>query len=247
MRRMGRFAMQLNPRIRDILIAAQLEQGMSAAETARAAQAGELEGLPPTRVSETSCGELRAEAERERGNYSLANTPGPPTDQAEASERAYLEQQIARIRAIEEPTAKQITTLREAMRGLEDIEKRATRRAPRRPEPEPEDVEERKELCYRLLFANGAGGPVLPAWWSKRDWRAEWESPDTGAVRLRQAVPVGYERGRPTGLGPRSLRRLPRRGRRQPALPRLPPACGGRPSLAPTSLGLSASAAYGED
>ena len=90
---MGRWAMELNPRIREILVAAQLEHGMSAAETARAAQAGELEGLPPTRVSETTCRDLAAEAGREQ-------EPGrrpAPVDAIAARAQAILEREMARL------------------------------------------------------------------------------------------------------------------------------------------------------
>ncbi len=48
---------------------------------------------------------------------------------AEAEERAYLERQIARIKSLEEPTAKQLTAMRTAMAALADIERRQAKRA----------------------------------------------------------------------------------------------------------------------
>ncbi len=78
----------------------------------------------------------------------MVDDPGPPADQAEAEEHAYLEQQIARIRAIEEPTAKQLSAMREAMRALEDVKRRQARRVARewlsRPPSKP------KPKCRRL-------------------------------------------------------------------------------------------------
>jgi hypothetical protein len=152
--------MQLNPRIRSILVAAQLEQGLSAAETARAAQAGELEGLPPTRVSETTCHDLAAEAGRERATQSngSATSDEDRTRElgdamaAEADERAYLEQQIARIKTISEPTSTDLRALRTAMAALGDIKKREARRAPRRP-VEPGPQAEHSPLLEKLLAA----------------------------------------------------------------------------------------------
>jgi hypothetical protein len=133
--------MELNPRIRRILVAAQLEHGLSAAETARAAQAGELEGLPPTRVSETTCRDLAAEARRERSTQSNGTATSESEEArelgdamaAEADERAFLERQIARIKAIEQPTAKDLHALRTAMNALGDIDRREAKRAPQRP------------------------------------------------------------------------------------------------------------------
>jgi hypothetical protein len=97
-------AQQLNPEIRAVLVAAQLEQGMSAAETARAAQAGDLEGLPPTRVGETTCRNLARAAERERGAQSTGDetVPGPanpvvPIDAIATRAQAILEREMTRL------------------------------------------------------------------------------------------------------------------------------------------------------
>jgi hypothetical protein len=157
---MGRYAMQLNEKIRAVLIAAQLEYGLSAAETARAAQAGELEGLPPTQVSETTCRDLAAEARRGRSTQSNG-TATTELDEArelgeamaaEADERAYLEKQIARIKAIEEPTAKDLHALRTAMNALGDIDRRQAKRTPpRRP------VVEQETGCRHFPREDGSG------------------------------------------------------------------------------------------
>jgi hypothetical protein len=88
---------KLNDEIHGVLVAAQLEQGLSAAETARAAAAGELEGLPPTGVSETLCRELAAEARRARGQEAEAHVVSPaPVDVIATRAQAILEQEIAR-------------------------------------------------------------------------------------------------------------------------------------------------------
>jgi uncharacterized membrane protein YccC len=86
----------LNDEIRGILTAAQLEQGMSAAEAARAAQAGELENLPPTKVSETICRELAAQARRASEPKAEAESPAP-VDWVATRAEAILEREMARL------------------------------------------------------------------------------------------------------------------------------------------------------
>jgi hypothetical protein len=154
---MGRYAMQLNEKIRAVLIAAQLEYGLSAAETARAAEAGELEDLPPTQVSETTCRDLAAEARRGRSTQSNGTATSESDEArelgdamaAEADERTYLEKQIARIKAIEEPTAKDLHALCTAMNALSDIDRREAKRAPRRP------VKKKQTACRHFPRADG--------------------------------------------------------------------------------------------
>jgi hypothetical protein len=88
----------LNDDIRGVLVAAQLEQGLSAAETARAAQAGELEGLPPTKVSETLCRDVAAAARRARGPEVEAHVVSPaPVDVIATRAQAILEQEMTRF------------------------------------------------------------------------------------------------------------------------------------------------------
>jgi hypothetical protein len=86
----------LTDMIRDVLVAAQLEQGLSAAETARAAQKGELEGLPPTRVSETTCRDLAAQARRARGPEAHIASPAP-VDVIATRAQVLLEQELGRL------------------------------------------------------------------------------------------------------------------------------------------------------
>jgi uncharacterized protein (DUF1800 family) len=119
---------------RDAVIAAQLE-GMGAEEAVARAATGEL-GLEPFEMGASTARDLAAEARRAGAPTGLS-----PVDQAEAEERAYLEAQVARIRAIEEPTPKQVSTMREAMRALEDIKRRAAKRAIHRPPKPAEDGE----------------------------------------------------------------------------------------------------------
>jgi hypothetical protein len=93
-------AQQLNQRIRDVLARAQLEDGLSAAETARKAQAGELEGLPPTRMSETLCRNVANEAKRRAGGRRTPASAGEnsaPVDQLAARAQVILEREMDRL------------------------------------------------------------------------------------------------------------------------------------------------------
>jgi hypothetical protein len=72
-------------------------------------------------------------------------------DRDEARERAYMERQIERILAMDEPTAKDLHTLKTARDRIETLNKRAARRAPQASRAEPEEPEltplERKLLA----------------------------------------------------------------------------------------------------
>jgi hypothetical protein len=73
----------------------------------------------------------------------------------EAEDRAYLERQVARIRAIEEPTAKQLSTMQQALRNLHDLDKRAEEKGD---QPAPKD-DGPSDLAQRLLAAADEPGP----------------------------------------------------------------------------------------
>ena len=120
---------------------------MSAEEAVELAAAGGLYGLEPFDISPSHARELRAEAERERGN-GVVDDPRAARRPSRGRGARLSRKQIARIRAIEEPTAKQLSAMREAMRALEDVKRRQARRVARerlsRPPSKP------KPKCRRL-------------------------------------------------------------------------------------------------
>jgi hypothetical protein len=206
----GRYATELNPKIRAVLVAAQLEHGMSAAETARAAQAGELEGLPPTRVSETTCRELAAEARREQSTQSNGSAASESDETrelgeamaAEAEERAYFEQQIARIKALDEPTAKQLSIMRTALHVLEDIDRRRAKRAARRRRPAEQEAGCRHLNPFLPLGPCTCTEPCFGAWAFadyQREKRAEAEGRPKGCCGY---LPEGAQAGDCYGCEP---------------------------------------------
>jgi hypothetical protein len=79
MRRMGRHAQELNDNIRAVLVAAQLEHGLSAAETARGA-GRRAEGLPPpgerNDLSRPGAGGTQQRGKTEPPNEPADNAPG---------------------------------------------------------------------------------------------------------------------------------------------------------------------------
>jgi hypothetical protein len=99
--------------------------------------------------------ETRAEAE---ASFAAADERGDQEpdvferrDRAEADERAFLNRQIARVMALDEPTAKDLHALKTARDRIETLNKRAARRAPQASRAEPEEPEltplERKLLA----------------------------------------------------------------------------------------------------
>jgi hypothetical protein len=121
--------------------------------------------LEPFEISASQAGELARKAQRHRAcNEHAISEDGrareiadataaireeqEPVAQSEDAELEYLEEQIARIRAIEEPTPQQLSTLREAMRARNEIERQAAQR--RAPLPAPKDGEP-SDLAKRLL------------------------------------------------------------------------------------------------
>jgi hypothetical protein len=239
---MGRYSPRLTQDQRDAIVRAMLD-GWSAAEVVKAAADGELEDLEPFEVSETACGDLRREAERNplwvqrvrrnggpavkqdeaRGVAEASHAAaeerdrqepeddqaaGKPDDQdeqldvfakrdrQEAEERAYLERQIARVLAIDEPNAKDLHTLKTARDRIETLNQRAARKAPPASSPEAEEPELspleqellRKAVEYEEARAAGKGcecdvplldtrGPVEHerSGWTAEQRRAAWD------------------------------------------------------------------------
>jgi hypothetical protein len=152
---MGRWVPNLSQDERDAVTRAMLG-GMTAPEVVAAAAAGELEGLPPFNISETATRDLRAEAERALPNRGRGTNgapgPGPPADQSEAAEREYLDEQIARLRSIKEPTADQFYELKAAMHTRDSIDRRAAKQAARASRlAGQEQSDEPSDFANRLL------------------------------------------------------------------------------------------------
>jgi hypothetical protein len=123
------------------VIRAQLEDSMSAEEVVELAAAGRLYGLEPFDISPSQARELRAEAERERP------TNGGPKTELDRT-RAIAEATIARVEALEAPTAKDLHAAREAARIIRDAEKQQERESARRRASQPRD--QAKPKCQRL-------------------------------------------------------------------------------------------------
>jgi transposase len=105
---------------RDAAVGPVLQAGMSAAEAAMAAAAGEL-AVPPFDVAPTTITGWIAAHNRREGGQLAGN--------AEAQRaRAWAEKQIARIEAIENPTAKDGHAMQQALRVLTDAERMTTTR-----------------------------------------------------------------------------------------------------------------------
>jgi hypothetical protein len=79
----------------------------------------------------------------------------------DAAELEYVQGQIARLRAIGNPSARDASTLRELLRTRHKIQKRAAKRWSAEPDPEP--TGERSDLARRLLEQGAADEPHPPA------------------------------------------------------------------------------------
>jgi hypothetical protein len=125
--------------------------------------------LDPFTVDESTVSEHAAIAERHRNRgrqSSNGRAEGEERERAvaEASvatvdERAYLEQQVARIKALPEPSAQQLSAMRAAMAALDDLDRRAAREARGRLEPEkPEETAAAGDqpLVRRMMAAAAA-------------------------------------------------------------------------------------------
>jgi transposase len=123
---------------RDAVIAAVLEHGLTASEAAQAAADGRL-GDPFEPSVTTVQGWVAAHKRRE----------GVEAAGQEESRRvrAVAEKTIARVEAMDAPTAKDLHALREAQRLVHDTDRRAPREAPRPRESSAEG----RELIARML------------------------------------------------------------------------------------------------
>jgi hypothetical protein len=109
----------------------------------------------------------------------MADKPDP-----EAADREYVESQLARLRAIKQPTAKEVTALREMLRVRDDLDRRAAEREPTKPDP---DKAERSDLAKRLLAAADEPDPPPP--------EPETARPSPAAIEaLRSRAPLRSER-----------------------------------------------------
>jgi transposase len=149
---MGRYAPDFNDQHRAAVVAAVLEQGLSAREVVEAAAAGEL-GLEPFRIS-TSTVQGRVAAHRRREGVVLMGT-----DEAQRV-RALAEKTIARVEAMDEPTAKDMHALREALRTVNAADRAAPRPAPKgaAPDPEGEALIARMQAELEAFKASGYAG-----------------------------------------------------------------------------------------
>jgi hypothetical protein len=128
-------ARKLNAARKQAVIRAILEGGMDGRQASAAAAAGEL-GLEPFEIAPTTARDLasRARRVRERNGSNF----GPHPD--EQKQREWLQAQVDRIMALEAPTAKDIHALKHAQAAIDDIVRRADRRAALQPAPAPEET-----------------------------------------------------------------------------------------------------------
>jgi hypothetical protein len=117
-----------------------LDDSMSAEEVVELAAAGALYGLGPFDISPSQARELRAEAERER-----PTNGGPKTELDRA--RAIAEATLARIEAMDNPTAKDLHAARQAALIIRDAEKQVARERPKR-------LAERKTGCRHIKWGD---------------------------------------------------------------------------------------------
>jgi hypothetical protein len=108
---MGRRDPKHTPEMRKAIVQA-VEQGFTAREVVELAAAGQLGGQPPFEVAESTVHHLVGAARRERA--SRAATPNPETE----TMRRIAQATIARVDALEVPTAKDLSALAQAHRVL---------------------------------------------------------------------------------------------------------------------------------
>lgn len=122
---MGRYDPRLSDDMRDALVRAQLDDGMSAPEAAKAATAGELG--EPFDVSETTCRTLAREAKRDR--------PRAARDEPDEPDRvrAIAEKTIARVEALDAPASKDLHALQQAQRIVDAADRRMGHRSANAP------------------------------------------------------------------------------------------------------------------
>jgi hypothetical protein len=123
-------ARKLNAARKQAVITAILEDGMDGRQASEAAARGEL-GLEPFEIAPTTARDLASRARRLREANGSKVRPGPD----EQKERDWLKLQVDRIMALEEPTAKDFHALKHALAAIDDIDRRAERRAALQPPP----------------------------------------------------------------------------------------------------------------
>ena len=74
---------------------------------------------------------------------------GPDPD--EQKQREWLQAQVDRVMGLEAPTAKDIHALKHAQAAIDDIDRRADKRAAFQPAPEPEEPGETPALLERMV------------------------------------------------------------------------------------------------
>jgi hypothetical protein len=139
----GRYADKHSQEQRDAVIRAQLEDGISAEEAVELAAAGQLYELEPFDISPSMVRELRREVERER-----PTNGGPKTELDRA--RAIAEATIARIEAMESPSAKDLHAARQAAQIIRDADREQEKQAARKRASQPRPTKQ-KVKCRRLL------------------------------------------------------------------------------------------------
>jgi hypothetical protein len=118
---------------REAIARAILDDGLDATAAARAAAAGQLT-TTAFEVAPSTCRQVAREAEAEPGRAPLA-APEPELEAedlealSEADEKRWLEKQVAAIKARQQPTAKDLTTMRSALEALAAIRRRELKRA----------------------------------------------------------------------------------------------------------------------
>jgi hypothetical protein len=139
-RPMGRWAHKLSDEQKAAVVRAMLEDAMGAEEVVELAAGGELYGLEPFDISPSTVRELRAEAERER-----PTNGGPKTEHDRA--RAIAEATLARVEAMDSPTAKDLHAARQAAQIIRDADKQVARERPKR-------LAERKTGCRHIKWGD---------------------------------------------------------------------------------------------
>ena len=153
---MGRLSPDYSEEERAAVVAAVLEHGLSAREAAEAAAAGEL-GLDPFEPSTSTVQGWVVQHKRRE----VVDASGH--EEAERV-RATAQKTIGRIEAMDSPSPKDLTALREALRAVNA----ADRAAPRPPPPKKEMSPEGRALLARMLADLAAikrfeaGGPCGP-------------------------------------------------------------------------------------
>jgi hypothetical protein len=144
-------ARRLNAVKKQAVIRAILEGGMDSRQASEAAARGEL-GLEPFEIAPTTARDLASKARRA---WDANGSKVAPSDDEQA-ERAWLQAEIDRILALERPPAKEIRVLRQVRAALDEMDRRADRRAAFRPPPEPEGPGDPSPLLERMLASAAA-------------------------------------------------------------------------------------------